>query len=118
MRDLPQLAIYRWGIAIGNLFLMTNFIAGQGKQVEVAVFTGVQGAGMEGLAAEWRLYVLLSAPLPVALLLIAGMRMKPKFGEPHRQSMVFGAAYAVLMSFLMVLTRIGMTVRARPRSPT
>jgi len=110
---LPQLAIYLWGIANGNLFHMTNFIAGQGKQVEVSVFGGIQGAGMEGATAEWHLYLLLSALLPVALLLFAGMRMKPKSGDPHRQTMLFSAVYALLMSLLTMLTRIGMTVRGQ-----
>ncbi len=110
---LPQLAIYLWGIANGNLFHMTNFIAGQGKQVEVSVFGGIQGAGMDGAAAEWHLYLLLSALIPVVLLLIAGMRMNPKFGDPQRQTILFSAAYAVLMSLLTMLTRIGMTVRGQ-----
>lgn len=110
---LPQLAIYGWGVANGNLFQMTNFLAGQGKQVEISVFTGIQGAAMGGGAGEWHLYVLLSALIPVALLLYAGMRMKPELGDPRRQTMVFGAAYALLMSLLAMLTRIGMTVRGQ-----
>jgi hypothetical protein len=110
---LPQLAVYAWGIASGNIFHMTNFLASQGKQMEISVFAGIQGTGMEGYAAEWNLYVILSALLPLVLLLFIGMRLKPRFGGLPKQTMIFSAAYAVLMALMMLLTRVGMTVRGQ-----
>jgi hypothetical protein len=110
---LPQFAVYAWGIASGNLFHMTNFLASQGKQMEISVFAGIQGTGLEGYASEWNLYVILSALLPLALLLYVGMRLKPGSGSLHRQTIIFSTAYAVLMALMMMLTRIGMTVHGQ-----
>jgi len=108
---LPQLAVYVWGIANGSVFQMTNIFAGQGKQLDVSVFTGIQGAGMGEYAAEWNGFIIAAALLPIVLMLIAGMRMKQELGSSSRVAFVFSVAYAGLLSILTMLMRIGINVR-------
>ncbi|WP_135556446.1 hypothetical protein [Paenibacillus cymbidii] len=108
---LPQLAVYVWGIANGSVFHMTNIFAGQGKQLEVSVFTGIQGAGMNEYAAEWYGFLIAAALLPIVLFLLAGKRMKQDLGHSSKVAMVFSVAYAGLLSILTMLMQIGISVR-------
>ncbi|THF84523.1 hypothetical protein [Cohnella fermenti] len=106
---LPQVAFYVWGIANGNVFHMTNLLAGQGRQLEVSVFAGIQGTGTGEAAAAWNGFIAASVLIPIVLLLLAGMRMKMNSGRSSQTAAVFGLVYAGLLSVLAMLLRIGVT---------